>query len=170
METREYLTPTGRVYRVTAHGDVYREDGVQLASCRGYMGSVSYLLGGRRMGIARIVLSLYVSPPPSVGYVAIHRDRCSWNNHYSNLAWATPTERNLLGLRDRKNKHLLPPEVKRVEVSDPRRRPVVVDGFWYVSVGSAAKELGLRGDCVSRAARGCKNYKGMSFNYIKKKP
>ena len=165
MKTQQYETG-GRVYRITEHGDVYREDGVQLASCRGYMGSVSYFLGGRRVTIAPIVLELFVSPRPSRRHVAMHKDSCAWNNHHTNLRWGTHTERNLQGVKNQPIWYKLPSEPEKETIHDPRRKPVFVNGEWHASVLDAAVKLNLRADCISRAARSGRTHKGMTFEYI----
>ncbi len=164
MKSQQYHT-NKRVYRITEHGDVYREDGVQLYPCRGYLGSVSFLLGGKRVTIAPIVLELFVGQKPSHRHVAMHKNMCSWNNHYSNLSWGTHTERNLQGTQNKGMRNFLPDEPKTAKGSDPRRKPVTVNGSWYISVSDASAQLGVRADCISRAARSGIPYKGKTFGY-----
>lgn len=42
--------------------------------------------------VNRLVATVFIGPPPSPKHQAAHRDGNTYNNHYSNLYWATPIE------------------------------------------------------------------------------
>ncbi len=54
-----------------------------------------YLSGGGRQAcwlVHRLVATVFIGPPPSPTHQAAHRDGNTYNNHFSNLYWATPSE------------------------------------------------------------------------------
>jgi hypothetical protein len=42
--------------------------------------------------VHRLVATVFIGPPPSSKHQAAHKDGNTYNNHYSNLYWATPVE------------------------------------------------------------------------------
>jgi len=157
---REYKT-NNRTYFISEAGAVYTEDMRRLVPHRGANGAVSYLLGGERRSIGRIVLGLYGLPAPTKFHKEIiHIDHCLWNNHYKNLMWVTSSER---ALRQKPPWWKIPVDPNAEEVPNPRSNPITVDGVWYASVSAAASSLGVRRDCLSRAL-GSGVFKGMSIN------
>jgi hypothetical protein len=83
-------------FEVSEHGDVRDDIGRWR---RFHMRPSGYCLvdvgnndNRRQWLVHRLVCDTWYGPPPFDGAQAAHGDGCRFNNHYSNLRWATPFE------------------------------------------------------------------------------
>lgn len=161
---KDYITPQ-EVYKVSREGEVWRENGDIVSQRRTYLGGRSVWVGGRAVGLARVVLEAHGLPSPGPAFWAVHKDECRWNNHIDNLEWKDRGSVCLGSRQDEKKKwwHL----GDEPALEDSRFHRVECNGREFGSVNAASRALKVHRCSISRALSTGREYKGMSFNYIK---
>lgn len=78
-------------YRVSDHGRIEYPTGKRTYGTKSFHGYMYLHYKGKKQRIHRLVLDLFVGPPPPL-HEADHIDRNRANNHVTNLRWVTSTE------------------------------------------------------------------------------
>ena len=133
---------------------------------------ISVRLGEKVHQIPRLVLETWKEPCPSVHHEPFHIDRNKYNNHFSNLRWATHSEIMLWGRENRKKDEdfmstmpppAIPVKANWIQISAERRRH---KKLYFKSIGHAAQYLKLGHLEVTRALNEKTEYKGWRFEKI----